>query len=144
MNTTIDLFLDFTPCDLYRLGNSSSPKLDAVRTSPPRAKDERVDIESYTGPDGAQWIDAKTGGVSLFDQRIIRMGRQWYRLPANTQIPTGLVISKDAGAAAPGDAVHYTVRPVKNMPLAHYIALLRMLIPFAQPAFFGIALPTPK
>lgn len=82
MQTKIDLFLDFTPCDLFRLGNATKSKLDAIRTSPPRTKEEKVDIESFPGPDGSQWVDAETGGISLFDQRIIRMGRQWYRLPA--------------------------------------------------------------
>lgn len=62
----------------------------------------------------------------------------------DTHIPTGLVITKDGDPVAPGDAVHYTIRPGKHMPLAQYIALLRMLIPFAQPAFFGMDLPTKK
>jgi len=144
MQTKIDLFLDFTPCDLFRMGNSTRSKLDSIRTRPPRAKDEKIDIESFPGPDGSQWVDAETGGISLFDQRIIRMGRQWYRLPADTQIPTGLAITRNGDPVAPGDAVHYTIRPVKNMPLSQYLALLRMLIPFAQPAFFGMDLPTTK
>ena len=143
MKTGIEFFLKVTPCDLYRLGNSTASKLDVVRTSPPRPADEKVDIESFVGPDGGQWVDAKTGGVSLFDQRSLRFGKQWYVVPANTEIPLGLVISRDDEPKVPGDALHYSIRPVYNMPLVRYVGLLRLLLPHAKPAFFTTS-PAPQ
>ena len=128
------LFLRTAPCNLFRLGNSTKSKIDVVRTSPPRAADEKVDIESFFHANGEQWVDSQTGGVSLFNQPMLRMGKYWYMIPINTEIPTGLVITQDGQLSSSGDAVHYSVRPSHDMSLRHYVGLLQLLLPHAKPA----------
>lgn len=107
-----DLF--FAPEDLYRLGNSSSPRLTNVR----RPKD--VDT---TEINGIAVVIANGKGVSLSTKERLdktpMCGWVW-KISRGTQVPTGLKLLNDR----PG---HYSICPISNMPLDEFIGLLSKL-----------------
>ena len=75
------------------------------------------------------WIKANGGGVSLFDV-LGAPNKKWsyYRLPAGTPIPVGLVILKD-NFNPKHNATHYTICPNWDMPLKNFLMLLDLLVP---------------
>lgn len=107
-----DLF--FAPEDLYRLGNSSSPRLTNVR----RPKD--IDT---TEINGISVVIANGKGVSLSTKerldKVAMSGWVW-KVSRGTHVPTGLKLLNDR----PG---HYSICPASNMPLDEFIGLLSKL-----------------
>lgn len=107
-----DLF--FAPEDLYRLGNSSSPRLTNIR----RPKDvDTMEINGITV------VIANGKGISLFTKdRIdkVQMSGWVWKISRGTQVPIGLRLLNDR----PG---HYSICPVTNMPLDEFIGLLSKL-----------------
>lgn len=100
--------------DLYRFGNSSSPKLDGVRAF----KDVMVMKNN-----GIEMVVANGNGVSLsspFDSKK----RNTWKLSKNTPIPTGLRLVKDLRL---GRGDHFMIAPISNMPFTKYIGLLQEL-----------------
>jgi hypothetical protein len=89
-----------------------------------------ADIKTYT-KNGVLWVDAESGGVSLFDMVGIPMrGWNYYKIEINGKIPIGLVITKDReyrsykpkyGEMQPS---HYTIHPNWDMPLKQFLMLL--------------------
>lgn len=89
-----------------------------------------ADIKTYE-KNGEIWVDAKSGGVSLFDMVGLPMkGWDYYRIDVTGNIPIGLVITKDReyraykpkfGEVQPS---HYTIHPCWNMPLKQFLMLL--------------------
>ena len=89
-------------------------------------KPRSPDIKTY--PKGNEiWVDSKSGGISLFDKSGIP-SKKWdyYKLIAGTDIPHGLVITKDEWKEN-FQAFHYTIRPHWDMPLANFCKLLDKL-----------------
>lgn len=102
--------MGITPIDLFRSGNSSSPRLDNVRiaTAPP-------EVDTYMDAAGSAWVKANGRGVSTSDAIDPGwLGRPW-RLPAGSRISDRLRVWEDA----PG---HWVWEPVSDMPLTHYVA----------------------
>jgi hypothetical protein len=66
--------------------------------------------------------------VSTFDKPDVFKRGRWgyYRIPAGTVLPAGLVIVKDRFNRMLG-ATHYTIAPAHDMPLARFRALLNQL-----------------
>lgn len=86
------------------------------------------DIDTYQ-KGGVIWIKANGGGVSLFDVLgVPNKNWSYYRLPAGTPIPMGLVILKDSFNPR-HNATHYTICPNWDMPLKNFLMLLDQLIP---------------
>lgn len=90
------------------------------------------DIDTYK-KNGEVWIKANGGGVSLFDVLGVP-NKKWsyYRLPAGTVIPVGLVILKD-NYNSRHKATHYTICPHWDMPLKNFLILIDQLIPMLVP-----------
>lgn len=107
-----DLFL--APEDLFRLGNSTDPRLTHVR----HPKDvDTIEIN------GVQVVIANGKGVSLATRQRLQSspvaGWVW-RIPKGTAVPTGLRLINDR----PG---HYSLCPVQNMPMDEFKGLLSKL-----------------
>ncbi|GAB2198643.1 Tse2 family ADP-ribosyltransferase toxin [Sessilibacter sp. MAH4] len=106
--------LYFAPEDLYRLGNSTSPRLTNVR----RPKD--IDT---TLINGITVVIANGKGVSLSTKERLEktpMSGWVWKIAKGSQIPTGLKLLNDR----PG---HYGICPISNMPLDEFIGLLSKL-----------------
>lgn len=124
-------FTDKTPVDLHRFRTERTkdrpvmePELTGFQTKKGYRK---PDITIFTGKDGTPWVEAGSGGVSLFD-RPVDMGStaEYYILPVGMDLPAGLVISKDSWNAR-FSAFHYTIHPVFDMPLRQFLGLLQHL-----------------
>lgn len=100
---------DGAPVDLFRWGNASSPKLDNVRPT---------DLGTFKH-DGQDWVEGKSGGVSLFSSDAGRPNT--WRLPKGTPVPAQLDVYDD-GAESRN---HWLIRPAVNMPMAEFQSLLR-------------------
>lgn len=81
------------------------------------------DIRTYN-KGNEEWVDSKSGGISLFDVIGIPVKKwNYYKLPKGAKIPYGLVITKDE--LNPGfNATHYSIRPHWDMPLTKFLMLL--------------------
>ncbi|AHK16090.1 MAG: hypothetical protein VB954_09990 [Thalassolituus sp.] len=101
------------PEELFRLGNSTTPKLSNVR-----ARD--VDIVQING---IAIIKANGKGISVFDKVGINespMSGWVWRFAPNTQPPIGLKLVQDKPH-------HFCIAPTQNMPISKYIGLLEEL-----------------
>ncbi|MDN3637661.1 hypothetical protein QWY82_02460 [Simiduia curdlanivorans] len=98
------------PEELFRLGNSTSPKLSNVRPK---------DIDT-TEINGIRVIIANGKGISVFDKEGINespmTGWVW-RFPPNTKPPIGLKMVHDKPH-------HYCISPTQNMPVDKFKGLL--------------------
>jgi hypothetical protein len=130
MHTPLEFYV-VLPCDLFRLGRKTIAKMDYIRTTPPRTEEESWDIRIKENG----LVDAKSGGLSLFNFRNPRFGVLWWKIPKGTKLPPGLHVSLDEGGS-PGKR-HFTVRPLYDMSLETYLEKLRELEPFAVPCFLG-------
>jgi len=134
MHTPLEFYVTI-PQDLFRLGRKTKAKLDYIRTTPPRNMDtERWDIKIYEYND-VEYVDAQSGGLSLFNYRNPNHGNLWWKIPKGTKLPTGLHISLDEGGKK-GER-HFTVRPLSNMPLNVYLKKLSELETAAKPCFLS-------
>jgi len=115
-----DLF--FAPEDLYRLGNSTSPRLTNIR----RPKDvDTVQINGITV------VISNGKGMSLFTKNRIEssdMSGWVWKISKGTPVPTGLKLINDR-------AGHYSICPMSNMPLDEFIGLLSKLALKCQKVF---------
>lgn len=68
-------------------------------------------------------------GVSTFDQMNPRLkNHDWMRLPAGTEIPPGLAVTRDEKPGAPSSIpVHHTIAPKNDMPLTLFLQYLKVL-----------------
>lgn len=107
--------------DLYRLGNSQSPRLDHVRVP----KDTPT---IFRGP--IEFVSPGLIGISLMDEvrlneriQLARragsaVGHVW-KIPRGVSVPLGLVVRVD-----PRDKSHLLVGPAVSMPLEKFKGLL--------------------
>lgn len=65
-------------------------------------------------------------GLSLFNGVNKSLPFDWFLIKANTKIPEGLAVTRDADTTEKG-VVHYTVAPKDDMTLALYLVQLRTL-----------------
>lgn len=98
------------PEELFRLGNTNSPRLSNVRSR---------DIDTIE-INGVVVIRANGKGISVFDKAGINespmTGWVW-RFPPNTQPPVGLKLVQDKPH-------HFCIAPAQNMPIDKYKGLL--------------------
>lgn len=135
MGQVIDeLYFNQLPTDLFRHGSTKGPRLDKPRTMPPRQLGQKYDIRIYE-KDGVEWVESNSGGISLFNKPDPRFGDRWWRLAKGTKIPEFLKISRDKSMNPLTEHIHYTIRPIHDMPLATFIVYLRKLSAFATPTF---------
>jgi hypothetical protein len=100
-----------TTTDLYRRGNASGPRLAHVRLG--------KDLVTFQkGRD--EWVAAHSGGVSTFSKQ--GPGRNWWRLPAESDFPDDLYVVNDHGN-------HYNWEPGIDMPLSDFLAKLASVEP---------------
>lgn len=97
------------------------PILKAFKLSNGKTRNE--DIKTYL-KSGEQWVDAESGGISLFDLFGIPVKKwNYYKLPKGVKVPYGLVITKDDYNPGFG-ATHYSIRANWDMPLTKFLMLL--------------------
>lgn len=97
-----------TPVDLFRIGNSTSPRMDHVRPQ---------DVSAYEENDQS-WVLPNSGGISTFSSQ--GRGRNWWKLDQGTQIPSDLTLVNDHGN-------HWAWEPSSIMPIEQYEAALRQV-----------------
>ena len=115
-----------TTVPLYRLGNGSGPRLDAVRsTKTGHAKDDVIVFDK----DGKHWVKTGSGGISTFSMAQ-RKKDEWV-LDKGASYPETLKLVNDHGS-------HWSWEPSVDMPLADYKMALR-----AVGAHFKKAAPVP-
>ena len=85
MHTPIQFYVTL-PFDLFRLGRKSKAKFDYIRANPPRADEETWDVKVYE-KNGVDFVDSKSGGLSLFNYRNPKFGTLWWKLPAKSKMP---------------------------------------------------------
>ncbi|MBK9991045.1 MAG: hypothetical protein IPP19_09995 [Verrucomicrobia bacterium] len=102
------------PTELYRVGSSSSPKLDRVRI--PRD----IAFTNTYQENGMVWIRAGLHGASLFTLNGIKEKMQFFdpedmvwQLPRTINVPFGLGMKND-------HSDHYVIHPLQNMPLDEF------------------------
>lgn len=95
-----------TTTDLYRRGNSNSPRLTHVRVG--------NDIVTFF-QDGIEMARALSGGISTFSSP--GPGRNWWVLPTGTEYPDEITVINDHGN-------HYNWEPSVDLPLSDFVASL--------------------
>jgi hypothetical protein len=103
-----------TPVDLYRRGNSKSPRMDNVRLD--------LDIAIYK-KEGILWVKEtvasglKPGGISTFS--VQGKGKNWWKIDAGVEIPQDLELINDRGN-------HWLWKPSQTMALEQYKRALQI------------------
>ncbi len=100
--------------DVYRSGNSSSPRIDNVRVP----KDIEPDKDGYVYPE--------TGGVSSFS--TVHTGKFWWKYPVAISAPEGIRVRNDHGD-------HYAWEPAYKMLLDSYKGKLKSSEPSWEKQF---------
>lgn len=114
--------LYFAPEDLFRLGNSSGPRLTNVR----RPKD--IDTTEFNG---ILMVISNGKGISLSTKARIEktpMSGWVWKISKGTPVPQGLKLINDR-------AGHYSICPAANMPLDEFKGLLSKLALRCQKVF---------
>jgi hypothetical protein len=112
----------FAPEDLYRLGNSTDPRLTKIR----QPKD--VDTMELNG---IVMVVSNGKGISLSTKTRIdntQMSGWVWKITRGIQIPQGLKLINDREG-------HYSICPVVNMPLDEFKGLLSKLAIKCQKVF---------
>ena len=102
------------PEEVYRVGNSSSHKMTALRVG-------EIDVYEIKG---IKMVTANGKGISVFTLKGLQdeglTGFAW-KFIKNTPVEPGLKLIDDEKPE------HYTLAPVKNMPLDEYKGLLEKM-----------------
>lgn len=67
---------------------------------------------------GVSVFDKKNGGLKNFD---------WFKIPAGTDIPKGLAVTRDASYTVSTKPIHYTVAPKDDMTLSLFLQQLKSM-----------------
>jgi len=103
--------------DLYRGGNSTSPRLDNVRDK---------DVVKYKDVStGLTKVKGMSGGISTFTAP--KPEANWWWIKAGTPVPAKLVITRDT-TDPKTNITHYTIRPESDIFLTEFIAQLQSLL----------------
>ena len=100
--------------DLYRFGNSVSPRLDHIRPG----KDAKIQDRN-----GIKYIIADGNGISAFSSVPVGKGHAW-KLRKGTPLPIGIKLVIDK---RPNHQTHYMLAPEKTMKLSEFHALMDKL-----------------
>jgi len=103
-----------TSIDLYRNGNSQSPRLDNVRPNK----------EYIVGPNGEHILypgQEPANGISTFETQ--GEGKNWWKLPAGSPVPNGLQFRNDE----PG---HWALEPIYPTSLDDYKSLAQQSLQY--------------
>lgn len=122
-------YADRVPVNLWRARNLSKNKIglyELVEEEQVRAGGVRpADVTIENG-----WVKVKyfPRGISTFDKPdVFKRGKwEYYKIPAGTVLPSGLVVVKDRFNKTLG-ATHYTIAPAHDMPLTTFKMLLNHL-----------------
>ena len=103
--------------DLYRTGNSKTPRFDNVRDK---------DVVKYKDPaTKLTKVKAMSGGISTFTAP--KPENNWWWIKAGTVVPPGLCVTRDH--TDPKTTItHYTIRPANDMLLTDYVAQLERFL----------------
>lgn len=129
-----ELYFDRLPVELFRHGSATSPKLHKPRTMPPRQLGQVHDIKIYE-KNGIECVDHESGGISLFNKPNLRFGNHWWKFAKGTKISPFLRVSRDKGINSLTGHIHYTIRPIHDMPLSVFILRLKEFSALATPNF---------
>jgi len=100
--------------DLYRMGNSGSPRINHVRP---------VDIKTVE-MNGILQVLPRSGGISLMDSAGLESNKMkgWiWKIKKGTTLPAGLKLVHDKIG-------HYSLEPAHQMPKTKFILLLEELV----------------
>lgn len=117
------------PVNLWRAKKvrSPSPLFSIVEEeiTRPRGAPRKPDITIKKG-----WVKVRNRprGISTFDKPNIFKGHwEYFKLPAGTILPEGLVVVKDSYNST-FQATHYTIAPAQDMPLQIFKNILNQLL----------------
>lgn len=110
-SSTVAALAGTVPVDLYRGGNSTSPRMDNVREQ---------DIVWYLN-DGQQWVVGKKGGISTTSKPPVP-GKNWWKIPKGTKYSDEIYLENDHDN-------HWRWAPAKNMSRSHFKGLMQNLHP---------------
>jgi hypothetical protein len=96
-----------TSIDLYRRGNSTSPRMHCVRPT---------DVSAFM-QNGVEWVSARSGGMSTFASSTPPGNGRIWRLPAGSPYSDELRLENDFND-------HWQWEPAHDMEMALYRALL--------------------
>jgi hypothetical protein len=82
---------------------------------------------------GCRTIKGEHRGLSLFDKANRRLPFKWFLIPANSDIPPGIAVTRDSDDEHSEDAIHYTVAPKDDMPLSLFLQHLKGLAVNVKP-----------
>jgi hypothetical protein len=105
--------------DLYRFGNSSSPRFDHIRP----LKDAQIHDRN-----GIKYIVADGNGVSAFSS-VPTGKRNTWKIKKGTPLPHGVKLVVDKRI---GHENHYMLAPLQTMKLSEFHALMDKIREFAQ------------
>lgn len=112
--STINQEFYIFPEEVYRVGNSSSPKMAALRVG-------EIDVYEMKG---VRMVVSNGKGISVFTLEGLKKegltGFAW-KFSKNTPVEFGLKLIDDEKPE------HYTLAPTKNMPLDEYKGLLEKM-----------------
>lgn len=75
---------------------------------------------------GCRTMKGNHRGISVFDkQNAVLRGFDWYLIPANTELPAALAVTRDEPALSKPTPIHYTVAPKDDMPLSLFLQYLK-------------------
>jgi hypothetical protein len=119
MHTPIKFYVKI-PVDLFRAGTPTKPKFDYIRTMPPRKEDQTYDVKIDPV---TKMLEAKSGGLSMFNAPNYKFGKDWWVIPVDTELPSGFTISKDlTDGKLKG---HYTIRSMSDIHIDIWKTTLR-------------------
>jgi hypothetical protein len=110
-------FAGTTTIDLFRSGNTITPKMDNVRT--PTTNPTNFDIQTTT-IGGVEYVTTGNGGISTFDLASKCSPTVW-KLPKGSTYPSTLTLVDDKSGN------HWSWRPTSQMTLAAFQSALASL-----------------
>jgi len=106
--------MSYTIVDFYRSGNSTSSRLEYVRTD--ITHPSKFDIIELRDAQNLGWVDVNSGGISVFETPDDQWTKIW-KLSAGFPLPLELHVWNDV----PG---HWSWDPAQKMLLSDYIRVL--------------------
>src|SRR6185369_17788806 len=103
--------------DLYRSGNSTSPRFDNVR--------DKDIVKFRNATTGEVMAKNLSGGISTFTAP--KPEQNWWWIRSGTVVPKGLTITRDRTDKTTG-ITHYTIRPAEDMRLVDFADAMKSLL----------------
>ena len=77
---------------------------------------------------GCRTMSGEHRGVSVFDKKNAALKNfDWFKIPAGTDIPEGLAVTRDASYTVSAKPIHYTLAPKDDMTLSLFLQQLRSM-----------------